>query len=125
MTNGALTSWRPIDSIFEEFFNVPSTTNYSTKDWIFEKNKNGGTLTLNALGYNPEDIEIELINSKLTIKGNKPDNGPPLMKQLDYAFTLPTKYSEEDIKAHFNNGLVTIEFGMKEDVKPKKIKISY
>lgn len=131
MSTNGLATWKPftpsVFDVFDDFFNDRFSTikDYSSKEWVFKKSDTGGTLTVNALGHNPDDIEVELNNSKLTIKSTKPENGPPLMSDLNLSFTIPSQYSEKDIKANFNNGLVTIEFGMKEEAKPKKIKISY
>lgn len=127
MRNG-LTTWKPFatPSIFDAFDNIfqdSYISDYRAKDWIFKKEKDGGILTLNALGHNPDDIEIELINSKLTIKSIKPENAPELMSDLEYTFTIPSNYSDKDIKASFDNGMVTIKFGIKEEAKPKRIKI--
>ena len=131
MSTNGLATWKPftpsIFDAFDDFFGdrFNTITNYQSKDWIFEKNDDGGTLTLNALGHDPKNIEIELIDSKLTIKSKKPENGPPLMSDLEYTFTIPSKYSDKDIKASFDNGMVTIKFGIREEAKPKRIKIDY
>ena len=131
MSTNGLATWKPftpsVFDVFDDFFNDRFTTikDYSAKEWVFEKSDAGGILTFSALGYNPDDIEIELNNSKLSIKGSKPENAPSLMSDLNLSFTIPSQYSEKDIKANFNNGLVTIEFGIREEAKPKKIKINY
>ena len=131
MSKNGLATWKPFtpsifdafDDLFVDRFDRLPTTR--AKQWVFEKDENGGTLTINALGHNPENIEIEVINSKLTIKSKRPDNASELMSDVDYNFTIPSKYSEKDIKASFNNGMVTIKFGITEEAKPKRIKLDY
>jgi len=129
MKNG-LATWKPftpsIFDAFDDFFgDFEGTKHYRTQDWLFEKDNDGGTLTLNALGHNPENIEIEFVDRKLTIKSEKLPNSSELMSDLNYSFTIPSDYSEKDIKASFDNGMVTIKFGIKEEAKPKRIKIEY
>lgn len=119
-----------IDELFSNSMN--STLNsklddykYESRDWTFKSTDTGGELTLSALGHKPEDIEITLTDSILKIKSDKPEGSPSIVSDLDYSFTVNSKYSSDDVKASFDNGMVTISFGFKEESKPKRIEISY
>jgi len=127
MRNGALTRstlFTPtIFDTFDDFFGTKIENISNKKEWIFEKNDDGGTLTINAIGHNPENIDIELKNSELIIKSDKPENGSELMFNINHKFTIGSQYSDKNIKAEFENGLIKINFGIKEESKPKKIKL--
>ena len=110
------------DSMFDDFF--ASTYQLGRqKQWVFEKMDNGGVLTINALGHNPDDIVIELDNNQLIVKSEKPPGSSDLINPLLLKFTIGSSLSEKDIKATFNNGLVTVTLGNKEKSKPKRIMI--
>jgi HSP20 family molecular chaperone IbpA len=111
--------------MFDDFFGQGFETITNKKEWSFEKNDEGGTLIINAIGHNPKNIDIELINSELIIKSKKPENGSELVSDINHKFSIGSQYSEKDIKAEFENGLIKISFGIKEESKPKKIELKH
>ncbi len=82
---------------------------------------------------NKEDIEINLENNVLTLKGErkfeKEDKKENYHRAERYygmfqrSFTLPATVKQEDIKASLDKGVLTVEIPKKEEVKPKKIEI--
>ena len=133
MYNYGLTTRKPykttIFDAFDDLFGSNIDTTLKSKimdnnDWVFETNDDGGILTISALGHNPDDIEITVADSILKIKATKPEDASSLVTDLDYSFTINSKYSSEDVKASFKNGMVMITFGFKEESKPKRIEIT-
>ncbi len=84
-------------------------------------------------GMNKKDIEIDLKDRVLTIKGERSHENE--IKEDDYyhnersygkfqrAFTLPANLDPEKIKADFKDGILKIEIQKPEDEKPRQITI--
>ena len=84
-------------------------------------------------GVKKEDIDIQIENNILTIKGERKIEKETKKENFHRAeryygsfqrsFTLPGIVAQEKIKAKLDNGVLTIEIPKKEEVKPKKIAI--
>lgn len=115
-------------STFESIFGNPilfDNMGIHDNNFIYENTEDGGILSINAAGHNPENIDIEIVNGKLVVKSELKERSSPLVFNLDYKFKLTDKFSTENIKAEFEHGLIKIKFGIKEEVKPKKLKLKY
>ena len=130
-TNGTLQRFKREPSLFSTFddffgknlFFEDRTLNSSS--YTYENTEEGGLLTVNAVGHDPENIDIEVTPKYLKINSSKPPGSSNLVGDLNYTFTLNGKYSTDDIKAKFENGLIKIKFGLQEEHKPKKLKLKY
>ncbi len=84
-------------------------------------------------GVKKEDIEIDLKDGMLTIKGEKKfEEKVPRDKYVRIersygrfvrSFSLPNNVDSEKIKATFNNGILELSIPKKEEAKPKQITI--
>lgn len=86
-------------------------------------------------GMTEEDVEIELENNILTLRGQKEmmreekgeDNRVHLVErrfgQFQRSFTLPRTVKAEDISAHFENGLLHVHMPKAPESKGRKIQI--
>lgn len=93
----------------------------------------GFMVTADLPGVKKEDIEIDLKDSTLTIKGEKKfeEKAPKenyIRIERSYgkfirSFSLPNNIDSEKIKATFNNGTLELNIPKKEDAKPKQITI--
>jgi HSP20 family protein len=93
------------------------------------------TLVLNAEvpGIDNKDIEIEIENNTLTIKGErkfeketKEENFHRIERAYGSfcrSFSLPAYIDQEKIKAEHENGVLIIRMPKKIELKPKKVKI--
>ena len=82
---------------------------------------------------NREDIQINLENNVLTLKGERKfekqeekenyHRAERYYGMFQRSFTLPSTVDSEKIKASLDKGVLTIEIPKKEEVKPKKIEI--
>ena len=122
------------DNFFEsDFFdnrnngNLPSA-NIKEKEDQFE-------VELAIPGFDKDDVNIELNDNVLTVSSEKSDQSEEKdahysRREFQYSaftrsFRLPDNVNEDDIKAKFNNGVLSVAIPkMKELKKSKSIKIS-
>jgi len=93
----------------------------------------GFVVTADLPGVKKEDIEIDLKDGTLMIKGEKKfeEKVPKenyIRIERSYgrfvrSFSLPNNVDAEKIKATFNNGILELRIPKKEEAKPKQITI--
>ena len=84
-------------------------------------------------GVKPEDVEINIAENMLTIKGES--KGEQEVKEEDYLYrehystiftqsvTLPSTIQADKAEAASENGVLTITIPKAEDAKPKKVEV--
>jgi HSP20 family protein len=80
-----------------------------------------------------EDIDITLENGTLTIKGEKKVAGDVKDEQFRHverrfgsfsrSFSLPQTVDAAKVAAEYRNGVLTIRLPLREDAKPRQIKV--
>lgn len=85
-------------------------------------------------GFKPDDIDVTLENGTLTIRAERKEEqesrkGDALHTERRWttfhrSFTLPTAVNESRVNADLKDGVLTITLDKREEVKPRKIKIS-
>ena len=85
-------------------------------------------------GMDKKDIALDLKNGVLTLSGvrqheNEVKEENVYRREMSYgkfvrSFTLPADSDADQIKAEFNNGLLTIEIPKPEQHKPRQIKVN-
>ena len=131
---------------FDEFSNrlgrlFPDTWSTAPirKGWMPAVNveEKAGELVLTAElpGLGEDDIEIELENNILTVRGEKREEreegnegGRYHLWERSYgtfqrSFTVPRTVKPEDIDAHFENGILTVHMPKVPEAKGRKISI--
>jgi HSP20 family protein len=104
----------------------PATDIYETKDdYVFK---------LEVPGLAKDDVNVELNNNTLTIKGEKKENKE--VKKDDYhrvesfngsftrSYTLPRNVDAKKIKANMKDGILELHIPKAEEAKPKSISIN-
>ena len=104
----------------------PATDIYETKDdYVFK---------LEVPGLARDDVNVELNNNTLTIKGEKKENKE--VKKEDYhrvesftgsfsrSYTLPRNVDSKKIKANIKDGILELHIPKAEEAKPKSISIN-
>jgi len=91
-------------------------------------------ITAELPGFREEQIEIQMENGMLTLRGERKFENETEGKsyhrversygQFVRTFSLPNNVDRERIKADFSNGLLKVELPKREDAKPRTIKIS-
>ena len=109
----------------------------STRPWapsvdIFET-ENDLILKADVPGVELKDIDIQIENGTLTLKGErkfeeKKEEGGWHRVERSYGtfervFTLPDSVNPEEVKADYKNGTLTITLPKKEIAKPRQVKI--
>ena len=84
-------------------------------------------------GVDKEDIELDLKERVLTLKGERKNEMEVkkenyFRKEISYgsfqrAFTLPEGVNQDAIKADFKDGILTVEIPKAEEEKPKRISV--
>ena len=85
-------------------------------------------------GLNREDVDIELENNVLTLRGEKKEERQSSEKDMyvyersygffQRSFSLPTAVKEDEVKAEFADGVLRITLPKTEQAKGKKISIT-
>jgi len=126
---------RDLDRMFEGTIGFPSVT---TRRWMpsFDIKESGNDLIVRAdlPGVKKEDIKIELNNGFLTISGErkqekKEENEKFYRSERVYgsfcrSFQVPSSLTEDQIKAHYENGVLDIVLPKEDLPQPKNIPIN-
>ncbi len=144
-----LVRWKPTRDLFDlgnemtrfmdNFFNVPGRYTAENEPAVWtprvdvEEDKNGYTVTAELPGMDKKDIDIDVKDNQLYIKGEKKlekekdDKNYHITERCygEFArnFTLPENVNQEEINARFKNGVLTVKIPKTEEEKPKEIKV--
>lgn len=90
-------------------------------------------VTVELPGASREDVTVESQGGMLTIRGEKKSEREEKKEQRRWversygafsrSFTLPANAADDQIKATFSNGVLTVEIPKLEEPKPKTIRI--
>ena len=121
------------DNLFDDFFNFNyPTVRYDTTELMktdIKETDNGYEVTMNLPGVKKEDVKAELKDGYLTIQASsntskdEKDNDGRYIRRERYAGTCSRSFyvgdavTQEDIKAKFENGTLTLDIP-KKDAKP-------
>ena len=85
-------------------------------------------------GLTPEDIDIEIDDNVLSLKGERrfekktdEENYHRVERaygEFSRSFTLPHTVTVEDAKAEFDNGMLTVTLKKREETKARKIEVT-
>lgn len=112
--DSAAASWVPPVDVFEEADRI--------------------RITAEVPGVKPEDINISLEGNLLTIHGTKQQEGEERTERVhryermygtfERTFTLPASVDPKNIKAAYDNGVLTVTLPKSEKAKPRQIEIA-
>ena len=120
--------WDP----FRDFgFTAPST--WTPPVDIFQTGDHELVLKAELPDMSREDIDINIENFVLTIKGEKKASGEVKDEQYHHAerrygsfsrsFSLPQTVDPNRVSAEYKNGVLTVRLPLREDAKPRSIKV--
>ncbi|MCC8419330.1 MAG: Hsp20/alpha crystallin family protein [Rickettsia endosymbiont of Glossina mortisans submortisans] len=129
-----------LDNIFDDFFNEFYTFPYSSsteKNLIprtdISETDSGYSLEVELPGINQKDIDINIDNHILTIKGQKEEKSEERNKNyhmceryygsFQCSISLPANINDDAINARFENGILHITIPKKEQGKTRKIEV--
>lgn len=125
------------DRFFSDFFRLPETEELSGQVFSpavdIKETPKEYLVRVEVPGISKKDIEIEISDNILTIKGErkfeKEEKGESYHRvERSYgsfcrSFTLPTQVASDKIEANFKDGLLDIKIPKAEEKIPKKIEI--
>jgi HSP20 family protein len=92
------------------------------------------TLKLEIPGVNQEDVDVQLENNTLTIRGErkfekeeKEENFHRIERRYGSfarSFVLPNTIDTENVQAGYENGVLKIDLSKRVEAKPKQIKVN-
>ena len=119
------------DSV-SRLFGEPGSRPWTPAVDVFET-ENELVLKADLPEVDPKNVEIQIENGTLTLKGNRAfedeKNGKGYHRiERSYgsfvrAFSLPETVDPENVKADFKNGVLTMTIAKKEVAKPRTIKV--
>ncbi len=130
--------WRELDRIqsemnrlFRETYDRAAVRRYPAVNiWVKD---DSAVVTAELPGFEPNDIEITVLNDELRLKGQrkKPDLGKEIkfhrqeieVDAFQRTIDLPFPVESDKVEAKFNRGVLTITLPRAEADKPKKIQV--
>jgi len=92
------------------------------------------TLKVEVPGLDPKDVDVQVENHTLTIKGErkfekeeKEENFHRIERRYGSfvrSFTLPATVDTDNIKADYENGVLKVQLAKRAEAKPKQIKVN-
>ena len=92
------------------------------------------TLKVEVPGLDPKDVDVRVENNTLTIRGErkfekdeKEENFHRVERRYGAfvrSFTLPNTVDTDNVKADYDNGVLTIRLLKRAEAKPKQIKVN-
>ena len=136
----ALTEFRgEIDDLFNRFFRSPSwfPGTYFAKGFTpaFDVSETDEDIIVKAElpGVDPKEIEVNLVGSTLTVKGEKKEEHEEKTENMhcversfgsfSRSVTLPCEVKEDNIEATFKDGVLNLKLPKSEPAKKSSIKI--
>lgn len=115
-----------LNDLFSEWdtlFSHTKRTDFS--DYTTKELEDGKVeLSVNVLGHDPKQINLEGTEDRITIKSSKPEGASALIKDIDFSFKLGKDYDGTKSEAKFNNGVLSIIIDKKDERKAKKLSIN-
>ena len=129
---------REMDRVFDRYFNQP-TTAQGLAVWApavdVRETNDALQVTAELPGLRPEDVNVTVENGVLTIGGEKKQEIQEGKEDENYylferrygrferSFTLPRTVNADQVKARFENGILTVSLPKAEEAKPRKVQI--
>jgi len=121
---------REFDRMFSDFWEGWEMPTHREIDLpAVQVHKGDGELTVTAElpGMKPEELDITIKDSVLTINAEKneedQENGHREYRRYFRSFTLPEKVDEEKVSASFEDGVLELKFPELPQIESKKIEV--
>jgi HSP20 family protein len=139
-----LPTWSPFDrlsslrDLLDSAFQLASSAPESTSGWVpaldvFE-DEDRITVQVELAGMKKEDFDISLQDDMLTISGERKSEsekreGESFRSERSFgafsrSITLPSPVKAEEVKATYEDGVLTVTLPKAEEAKPKKIQVN-
>ena len=92
--------------------------------WIrFQAHEQGARAEVELPGFAPEDVQVDVRGSLLTIQGKRPARGMRAALEFEKSFELSFPVQEDKVAASLKQGVLEIELPRAEADKPKRVAI--
>jgi HSP20 family protein len=139
-----LPTWSPFDrlsslrDLLDSAFQLASSAPESTSGWVpaldvFE-DEDKIAVQVELAGMKKEDFDISLQDDMLTISGERKSEsekreGESFRSERSFgafsrSITLPSPVKAEEVKATYEDGVLTVTLPKAEEAKPKKIQVN-
>ncbi len=130
--------WNLFDQLQHEVSHTRQLEKAESKAWTpavdIKEEDNQFVLVADIPGVNPEDIDIQMENRVLTIKGERSTEEKTEHENFTRVertqgtfyrrFTMPEGVNPDNINAKSSNGVLTLTIPKQEEVKPRKILVN-
>ena len=106
-----------IDTFFDDTFAIKSMNRINQISDVTHDD-DGATIKLKVPGFNKKSIDISVDSEHLTIEGKTNDDS--FIKR----YSIDNKYDFDSIDAKVIDGLLTLSLPYKDEIKPRKIKVT-
>lgn len=115
-----------LDDLFLDWDNLFSHAKHNVfSDYTTKELEDGKIeLSVNVLGHDVKNINLEATEDRITVKSTKPEGASNLIKNIDFSFKLSKDYDGTKSEAKFSNGLLSVIIDKKDERKAKKLSIS-
>ena len=139
-----LATWSPFNrlsslrDLLDSAFQLASSAPESTSGWlpaldVFEDDDKV-TVQVELAGMRKEDFDISLQDDMLTISGERKSESEKregesfrserFFGRFSRSITLPSPVKAEEVKAAYEDGVLTVTLPKAEEAKPKKIQVN-
>jgi HSP20 family protein len=114
------------DALFNRFFgDFPESF---AGDWGLEDAGNEYRLRAEAPGFEPEDFDIQVSGNRLTIKGERKQDGKDKEsfrseQRFQETLTLPTGVNADQIEARYHSGVLELRLPKGPEAQAKRIAV--
>jgi len=129
---------RELDRMFDRHFQAPGQQALSAWTPVVDVQETDEAIRVSAElpGLNPADVSVTVQNGVLTISGEKKEEYQAGREEASYhlderrygrferSFTLPRAVIADDVRAAFNNGVLTVTLPKTAEAKPRRIQIA-
>ena len=112
-----------LGSLFDDFFSEATGVNQPAAD-LYEDDQNFYA-RLELPGQNKEDIDLELENSVLTVRGgeSQKDEAGERSYHFERSISVPEGVDLEKVSANYEDGILTVTMPKEETRKPRQISV--
>ena len=140
----SLTRWNPfgelnslqyeLDRVFGRTWDVsaPDTSRTWVPSTEISSDDDGCTVRMALPGVDPKDVDVELAENVLTVKGErkiKTNDENSYVSEFGHvactrSFRLPTNIDAEKVVANFEHGMLELRLPLAEAAKPRQIRVT-
>ena len=140
----SLTRWNPfgelnslqyeLDRVFGRTWDVSASD--TSRTWVpsteISSDDYGCTVRMALPGVDPKDVDVELAENVLTVKGErkiKTNDENSYVSEFGHgaftrSFRLPTNIDAEKVVANFEHGMLELRLPLAEAAKPRQIRVT-